>query len=61
MNDHEMLLGKDFVNDSIVALTKFEKSCKVAFQGLRPDMPNVLGQPSNAVHNAADGGGIESL
>jgi hypothetical protein len=61
VNDHEMLLVKDFVNDSIVALTKFEKPCKAAFQRLRPDVPNILCQPSNAVYNAAGGAGIESL
>jgi len=61
VNDHEMFLAKDFVNDSIVALTKFEKPCKITFQGLRSDVLNVLSQPSNAVYNAAGDGGIESL
>jgi hypothetical protein len=61
VNDHETLLVKDFVNGSIVALTKFEKPCKAAFQRLRPDVSNVLRQPSNAVYNAARGGGIELL
>ena len=61
VNDHETFLAKDFVNDSIVALTKFEKPRKVAFQRLRFDVRNVLSQPSNAVYNAASDGGIESL
>jgi hypothetical protein len=61
VKDHEMFLAKDFVNDSIVALTKFEKPYKVAFQRLRLDVLNVLSQPSNALYNAAGDGGIESL
>ena len=61
VNDHETFLAKEFVNDSIVALTKFEKPRKVAFQGLRFDVLNVLSQPSNAVYNAAGDGRIESL
>jgi hypothetical protein len=61
VNDHEMFLAKDFVNDSIVTLSKLEKPRKVAFQRFRSDVLNVPSQPSNAVHNAAGDGGIESL
>ena len=61
VNDHEMFLAKDFVNDSIVTLSKLEKPRKVAFQKFRSDVLNVPSQPSNAVHNAAGDGGIESL
>ena len=61
VNDHETFLAKDFVNGSIVALTKLEKPRKVAFQRLRFDVLNVLSQPSNPVYNAAGDGGIESL
>lgn len=57
VNDHEMVLAKDFVNDSIVALTKFEKPCEVSSQGLRSDVLDVLSQPSNAAHKAAGDGG----
>jgi len=61
VNDQKTFLVKDLVNDSIVALTKFEKPRKVAFQRLRFDVLNVLSQPSNAVYKAAGDGGIESL
>jgi hypothetical protein len=61
VNDHEMFLAKDFVNGSIVTLSKLEKPRKVAFQRFRSDVLNVPSQPSNAVHNAAGDGGIESL
>jgi hypothetical protein len=61
VNDHETFLAKEFVNDSIVTLTKFEKPCEVTFQGLRFDVFDVLSQPPNAVYKAARDGGIESL
>ena len=61
VNDQETFLAKEFVNDSIVALTKLEKPCEVTFQGLRSDVLDVLSQPSNAVYKAARDSRIESL